>query len=282
MRMREIYREGNPPKSLRFLYRSKLGAPLLRLLTCRFVSRIAGKYLDNRMSRRKIKGHIKRYHIDMSEYIEEDYRSFNAFFTRKIRPECRPFDLSPQAFVSPCDCKLTAFPIEDDTAFEVKGFRYTVQSLLKNEELAQKYRGGVVLICRLSVSDYHRYFYLDDGTKGKNVSIKGRYHTVQGVALERRKVFSENSREYTVLHTAHFGDVTQVEVGAMMVGRIVNYQEEGSFSRGEEKGRFEFGGSTIVLLVEKDRAVFDEELFENTRNGCETVVKCGERIGSQS
>ncbi len=103
---------------------------------------------------------------------------------------------------------------------------------------------------------------------------------MQPVALERRRVFAENSREYTVLHTAHFGDVTQVEVGAMMVGRIVNNHGAHRFSRGEEKGRFEFGGSTIVLLVEKDKVVFDEELYTNTENGFETAVKCGERIGT--
>ncbi len=278
--MREIYKEGTPPKSVRFLYKSKIGAPLLRLLTCRFVSRLAGKYLDSRVSRRKIKGYVKRHSINIAEYEQKDYRSFNEFFTRKILPECRPFDETPQAFVSPCDCKLTVFPIAEKSEFTVKGFRYTVGSLLKNDELAEKYRGGVAIICRLSVCDYHRYHYLDDGEKGENVFIKGRYHTVQPVALERRRVFAENSREYTVLHTAHFGDVTQVEVGAMMVGRIVNNHGAHRFSRGEEKGRFEFGGSTIVLLVEKDKVVFDEELYTNTENGFETAVKCGERIGT--
>ena len=56
-----------------------------------------------------------------------------------------------------------------------------------------------------------------------------------------------------MLHTDNFGDVTQVEVGAMMVGRIVNTVKSGRFERGEQKGMFEFGGSTVVLLVEKDR-----------------------------
>lgn len=278
--MREIYEEGTPPKSLQFLYYSRTGAVFLRLLTCRFISKLAGRFLDSRLSRGKIKKYIKRNKIDMSQFQEERYRSFNAFFARKIRPELRPFDLSPQAFVSPCDCKLTAFPIEDNTSFEVKGFRYTVGSLLKNEQLAEKYRGGVAIICRLTVSDYHRYFYLDDCEKGENVFLKGKLHTVQPVALGRRRVFTENCREYTVLHTAHFGDVTQVEVGAMMVGRIVNNHGAGKFSRGEEKGRFEFGGSTIVLLVEKGKVVLDEEVFKNTEKGYETIVKCGERIGT--
>ena len=109
--------------------------------------------------------------------------------------------------------------------------------------------------------------------------IKGRLHTVQPAALEKKRVFTENCREYTVLETEHFGAVTQVEVGAMMVGRIVNLHGEHSFKRGEEKGRFEFGGSTIIVLVEKGKVVPDAELGENTAAGKETIVKCGERIG---
>ncbi|MGN0822558.1 MAG: phosphatidylserine decarboxylase [Candidatus Gallimonas sp.] len=279
--MREIFRAGEPPKSLKFLYRCPLGAPVLRLLTCRFVSRLAGAYLDSRLSRGKIGRYVRKNGIDLSQYEKEDYRSFNEFFTRRIRPELRPFDRSPDAFVSPCDGKLSVYRATEGATFEIKGFRYTTQSLLRNRELAEKYEGGLCVVLRLTVTDYHRYFYLDDGTKGENVFLKGRFHTVQPVALEKRRVFSENCREYTVLHTERFGDVVQMEVGAMMVGRIVNNQGAGSFRRGEEKGRFEFGGSTIVLLVEKGRVELDEEFFENTARGDETVVKCGERIGTR-
>lgn len=264
---------------MRFLYYNPFGRLFLRLLTWRPLSRIAGKYLDSKLSRRKIKKYIKKHDIDMSNFIQEDYASFNAFFTRRIKPELRPFDRSPASFVAPCDGKLTLYEIDDKTKFEVKGFEYTVETLLKNRELASRYRGGFCFIFRLAVEDYHRYFYLDDGIKGENVFIKGRLHTVQPAALEKKRVFAENCREYTVLETEHFGAVTQVEVGAMMVGRIVNLHGEHSFKRGEEKGRFEFGGSTIIVLVEKGKVVPDAELRENTVAGKETIVKCGERIG---
>ena len=111
--------------------------------------------------------------------------------------------------------------------------------------------------------------------------IKGGLQTVQPIALENRRVFAQNCREYTILHTENFGDVMQIEVGALMVGRIVNKHKGGSHSRGEEKGRFEFGGSTIVVLLEKDRAVLDEEFFQNTAADKETIVRCGEKIGSK-
>lgn len=277
--MREIYREGRPPKSLRFLYRSRLGKPILRLLTCRAISKIAGKYMDSRLSRHRIKKCIRKNGIDMSQYLPETYRSFNAFFTRRIRPELRPFDPDPAAFVAPCDAKLSLYEITPETTFSVKGFDYTVATLLRDDDLAAQYAGGLCFVFRLAVTDYHRYFYLDDCDKGENIFLKGRLHTVQPVALKKRRVFTENCREYTVLHTARFGDVTQVEVGAMMVGRIVNYHGAGAFCRGEEKGRFEFGGSTIVVLVGRDRVLPDAELLQNTLDGNETVVRCGERLG---
>lgn len=268
-------------KGVKFLYYNPFGRLFLRIFTWRPLSKLVGKYLDGRLSRRKIKKYIKQHNIDMSSFIEEDYPSFNAFFTRRIKPELRPFDTEPAAFIAPCDGKLSLYEIDGNTEFEVKGFEYTVETLLKDRELADRYRGGYCFIFRLAVEDYHRYFYLDDGVKGKNVFIKGRLHTVQPAALEKKRVFTENCREYTVLETENFGAVTQVEVGAMMVGRIVNLHEEHSFKRGEEKGRFEFGGSTIIVLVEKGKVLPDEELLLNTSAGKETIVKCGERIGSR-
>lgn len=70
-----------------------------------------------------------------------------------------------------------------------------------------------------------------------------------------------------------------MEVGALMVGRITNYHEECQVKKGEEKGRFEFGGSTVILLFQKDAVAFDRRLLVNTQNGYETIVKMGERLG---
>lgn len=279
--MREIVENPPIPKSLRFLYYNRLGGLVLRLINRRWLSKLVGRYMDGRLSRRKIKKYIKKHGIDMSMFLDEEYKSFNAFFTRRIKPEMRPFDHDPNALISPCDGKLSAYRITDDLKFDVKGFTYDVPTLLKNEELAKKYEGGLCLVFRLCVTDYHRYFCFDGGTAEGNTFIKGRLHTVQPCALARRRVFTENCREYTLLKTDNFGDAVQVEVGAMMVGRIVNDVKTGRFERGDEKGRFEFGGSTVILLLEKNRAVIDEEFFVNTENNCETVVKCGEKIGEK-
>ena len=269
-----------PSGALKFLYYTKIGGAVLKLLTARWVSKAAGKFLDSRLSRRKIKKYVKKHGIDMTLYEKEDYRSFNAFFTRRIRKELRPFDLSPKAFVAPCDGKLSLYKIEKGAHFTIKGFTYTAAELLKNEELALAFEGGYCFVFRLCVEDYHRYFYFDDGIKGENVFISGRLHTVQPVALEKRRVFCENCREFTVMQTEHFGTAVQCEVGAMMVGRIVNYHGSGTMRRGEEKGKFEFGGSTIVVLTQAGAVIPDGEFIKNTADGKETKVKCGERIGT--
>lgn len=129
------------------------------------------------------------------------------------------------------------------------------------------------------VSDYHRYIYIDDGCKSKNIHIQGIYHTVNPIALEKADIYKENTREFTVLHTKNFGKVIHAEVGAMLVGRIKNHHEKYKFSRGEEKGMFEYGGSTVVLIFPPDTVIPDSDILNNTNDGFETVVKIGERIG---
>lgn len=277
--MRPVVKEEKPQRGVSFLYCTWLGGVVLKLLSARWVSRLAGKYLDSRFSKHKIKKFIKKHGIEMGDYLPESYQSFNAFFTRKICPELRPFDTEKDALCSPCDGAATAFFVTYDGNFSVKGFDYTVATLLRDEDLAKKYEGGVCFVLRLTVNDYHRYHFIDGGSAGEKKFIKGKLHTVQPTALERRRVFTENCREYTLLRTENFGDIVQIEVGAMFVGRIVNGEKE-AFSRGEEKGYFEFGGSTVILLFERGKAVLDGEFFENTARGLETKVRCGERIGS--
>ena len=86
--------------------------------------------------------------------------------------------------------------------------------------------------------------------------------------------------EYTVMDTDNFGLVTQIEVGAMFVGRIVNYPATAEFKRGQEKGYFEFGGSTVILLFRPGTVSIDKNIAENSLRGIETPVEIGQRIGT--
>ncbi len=266
--------------SLRFLYEKKLGRVCLKVLTRPTVSKVVGCYMNSKASSFMIKSFVRKNHIDLSEYEEKKYRSYNEFFTRRIKPDRRLPDDHPFSLISPCDSKLSAYPIGPDSVFAIKDSFYTVRDLLGGAAIADSFEGGYCLIFRLTVDDYHRYCYLDDGTKGENFFIKGELHTVKPIALKYCNIYKRNCREYTILETRHFGKVVYVEVGAMMVGRIKNHHQAYTFQKGEEKGMFEFGGSTIVVLLQKDKAIIDPEILENTELDMETVVKLGERIGA--
>lgn len=265
--------------ALKFLYENPFGRIILKGITLPFVSSIVGKYMSSSLSKRRIKKFISANGINMEEYEDRDFHSFNDFFTRKIKEDRRPLPQDKEVLFSPCDGKLSAYKIDKDTVLPVKGSHYTISQLLNNNDLAEKYSDGYCLVFRLAVDDYHRYSYIDSGVKGENVKIKGKLHTVQPIALEKSPVFIQNSREYTVMHTENFGDVVQVEVGALMVGKIKNHQGKGKIIRGEEKGMFLFGGSTIILLLNSGEVQVEELFFENTKNHLETVVKLGESLG---
>ena len=267
--------------ALRFLYGTKCGSVILKLLIRKPVSDFVGWIMQRRISALWIGRFLRNSHIDMSQYENRRFTSFNDFFTRKIRPGCRPVDMEPTHLTSPCDCKLTVFPIREDATFFIKGVSYTAEQLLRNGELAKEYAGGTLLIFRLTVDDYHRYGYPDSGVKGENVHIKGVYYTVNPIAFRNYRVFRENTREYTVLHSDNFDDLVIMEVGATLVGRISKLHGARRVSRGEEKGHFDFGGSTIVMLVKPGVLRVDEDILRNNADGCETVIRYGERIGER-
>lgn len=265
---------------LKKLYGTVCGRVILKALTAPAVSKAAGAFMDSRLSVPLIKRFIKSSGIDTSQYVMKKFRSYNEFFTRRVKRGMRPIDRMPSHFISPCDSKLTVYKIGKSSVFRIKGSRYRVSDLIQNDFLAKRYEGGYCMIFRLEVDDYHRYCYIDSGTKTENTFINGELHTVNPIALEHYNIYKRNCREYTVLHTENFGDVVQVEVGAMMVGRIVNRHGAAEVVRGEEKGKFEFGGSTIVLLVQEDMIRIDDDILRNSAESIETVVKYGEKVAA--
>lgn len=271
------YEEENS-KSLLFLYNNVFGRVVLKLLTCKFISTLGGWYMSSSLSKHRIKRFISHNKIDMSEYEDNKYSSFNDFFTRKIKEGKRIIPRDSSSFIAPADSKLIVYPIDQDICFWIKNSCYTVSELLQDAELAKKYEGGYCFVFRLGVTDYHRYSYIDDGEFLFSKKINGKFHTVQPIAFKKYKVFSENTREYQVLKTNHFKNIIQMEVGALMVGKICNKPVK-KFRRGEEKGYFCFGGSTIVILVEKDTVIPDSDILENSSKNIETRVYLYETVG---
>lgn len=276
---REIETYDGQKGILTFLYGHPLGQQLLKLLICPGVSKFCGWVLSRRISSLFIRPFVQKNELDLTDYPQRRYRSFNDFFTRQIIPGRRPVTAGSEALIAPCDGKLTVYQITDDAQFMVKGVRYTLESLLRNQSLAERYAGGTLLLFRLTVDDYHRYVYPCDGAIGQSYKIPGVFHTVNPLVAERLPVYRENSREYAVLESPRFGSVLTMEVGAMLVGKITNPHGVGTVTRGDEKGYFQFGGSTVILIVQRDKLIVDADLQRNADAGVETCIRMGEQIG---
>lgn len=285
--MKYIDRKGNitieenrQDKFLRHLYNDWGGRLCLKIIIQPFVTRLGGWFLNTRLSARMIPGFVERNHIDLSSCTRQEFASYNDFFTRRLKEGQRPVAADDSVLVSPCDGKVTVSRIGSDSRFYIKDTLYTLERLLKNKKLAKRYLGGYAVILRLTVDDYHHYCYVADGEKSVNVTLPGVYHTVNPAANEVFPIYRENAREYTLLKTKEFGTILMMEVGAMMVGKITNlWRGTCGVKKGQEKGRFEFGGSTIILLLQHGKVRLDHDLLENTEEGYETIVKMGERIG---
>jgi phosphatidylserine decarboxylase len=269
----------NQDKLLSFLYTNIFGRMLLKPLIQPQVSKLAGRYLSSAHSKWLISKFIERNEINMDIYEECDYSSFNDFFTRKIKLDCRPVPEDLDVLISPCDCLATVYPIQENTTFSIKNTEYTLRSLLRSPRLAKRFRGGYAYVLRLTVEDYHRYLYSVSGKQSKNYHIDGTYHTVNPIANDYLPIYKENTREYTVIHSKEFGDVLQMEVGALLVGKISNHKQSTVVTRGEEKGFFEYGGSTIVVLTQKGRVTPRSDLLTNSKNGYETKVLQAHPLG---
>ncbi len=275
-------------KFLKNMYGSILGRCALKILTIPAISKMAGIFLDSKVSCLLISPFIKHTGIDLKDYKRKKFKSYNDFFTREIKESKRPIDKNDTHFISPSDGKVMIYPIRRSSHFMVKNTIYTLRTILQNKKLACKYHNGYCVIIRLCVDNFHRYCYLDNCTKSENVFIKGRLHTVNPIANDYYPIYKENSREYTILHTDNFNDIVQIEVGALMVGKITNHHKKKSntaadkFRRGQEKGYFEFGGSTIMLLIPPETDIrFRNDIIENSILGIETPVKMGECLGTK-
>ncbi|MBR6172571.1 MAG: phosphatidylserine decarboxylase [Eubacterium sp.] len=266
--------------TLHFLYHTAPGRMLLKPLCSRGLSRLCGAFLDSGPSKLLIPLFLKKAGIDTSEYEMDGFRCFNDCFCRKIKEGRRPVEQEEDKMIAPSDGRLSVWPIEEGVVIPVKQSRFTVEGMLRDRKLAERYRGGLCLVYRLSVDHYHRYGYVESGRKSRNRFISGILHTVQPIALAEGPVFMENCREYTCIKTKRAGVLVQMEVGAMLVGRIRNYKEDpADVIRGEEKGTFLYGGSTIIVLVEPGRVEIDREILEASARGEETPVRYGQAVG---
>ena len=278
-------RTEHPPGEgfLKFLYHHPLGELALQALVKRkLLTTVYARRMHARASRQQIEPFIDTYGVDPTEFLDpvERFGSFNDFFVRQLKPEARPIQAG---LVSPADGKVLAFStVRALNAFCVKGQRFTLERFLQDPALAQQHRHSALLIIRLAPPDYHRFHFPYSGEASAPRAIAGRYFSVSPYATRPNfgRVFTENKRSYTVLHTPDRGDIVLAPVGATMVGSIVHtYSPARPVEKGAEMGYFAFGGSCIIMLVEAGRFEIASDLQANTEQGLETTVKMGEQIG---
>lgn len=267
---------------LRRLYGTKIGRLFLRIFVKSWVSKIFGCLLDTSVSKIAIKPFVEKHNIDMSDCVKSSFDSYNDFFKRKLVADARTLDGTEGGFVSPCDSRLTIYDIDytSTAKFNIKDSQYDLQQLLRDKRLAQRYKGGKLWLFRLCVDDYHRYIYNVSGMQSSVRRIDGVYHTVNPIASEYYKIYKENTREYCLIKTKYAGTILYMEVGALLVGKIENrHRKNCKVIKGQEKGNFAFGGSTIILITQKDTVCPLADIISNSSKHIETRVRQGELVG---
>lgn len=273
--------------ALKFLYYNPLGSLFLNTIVKRkFLSSYYGKKMNLKNSKEKIKKFVEEMGIDMSDYARgiDEYVSFNDFFYRELKAGAREIAEEANILASPADGKILAYNnLKEKDKFFIKGSEFTLEEFFMDKDLAKKYEGGSFVIVRLAPADYHRFHFPADGKISEAKKIEGYYYSVSTHAIKKNfRIFCENKREYSILSTQNFGDIAMVDVGATMVGSIVQTYKPNSYvKKGDEKGYFLFGGSTCIMVFEKDRVEIDEDIIRNTQNRIETRIYMGEKFAHE-
>jgi phosphatidylserine decarboxylase len=269
-------------RGLEMLYRTAVGRWLTNAVLRREpVSRCYGWLQRRPRSRRGIKRFVDNLGIDTGELEKplEAYCSLDDFFTRKLRPEVRPVDENADHLVSPADGRVLVYPNVSDGELVVKQCRVKLDELLGDVALAARFRDGTVVIVRLSPADYHRFHFSDGGQASPTRWIGRGLHSVHPIALTAGAASFYNKRTITRLESHNFGPLLLIDVGALFVGDIIQTYQPGHVERGQEKGYFRFGGSTVVIVAQPGRVRLDDDLIESSQTGLETYVRMGTRIG---
>ncbi len=246
------------------------------------------------LKQRLIDAVVCRFGVDLAEAEQPDptaYPTFNAFFTRALRPGVRPFDPDPRALLMPADGRISQCgPIVDGRIFQAKGREFTAAELLGSEADAEPFKDGVFATVYLSPRDYHRVHMPWGATLRETVHVPGRLFSVGPDAVASvPRVFARNERLVCHFDT-DFGPMVQVMVGALLVSgvettwsgvEIPAYADAVTrkdwrgrsitLARGEEMARFNYG-STVIVLLPKGVATLAPEL------AAETPVRLGQRL----
>lgn len=269
---------------LKWLYYNPVGKLAVKtIVKNKFLSEYYGRQMDKEESKYKIPDFVVKFDINLDESEKKYFDSFNDFFVRKLKPEARPIDISMNSVVSPADGKILAFPdLKETDNFFVKGKEFDLKKFFQGKDIYKKFEKGTMIIVRLCPTDYHRYHFPVDGFVKNDIKIDGDYLSVSPYAVKQNiDIYFNNKRSYAEIETKESGTVVMAEIGATMVGSILQtFTENSKIVKGQEKGYFEFGGSTVILFFEKDKIKVDGDILNNSKNGLETQIYMGEKIGT--
>jgi phosphatidylserine decarboxylase len=275
---------------VKLLYGTWLGRIFSSLIALPAFSAFYGWLQDRPSSKGKVQPFINDFDIQMADFLPEEgrtredpYSTFNQFFTRRVTEAARPFARQSE-FPAPCDARYFAYEsLDDSVSIPVKGAFFKAGALIQSDRWSDVFDGGPGFIARLCPVDYHRYHYPDDGEVLDSWRIPGALHSVNPWALAfREDIFMINERQVSILETERFGKLAYVEVGATCVGKIKQTHTGTTFSRGDEKGMFLFGGSTVIVIGEKGRWQIHPSIVENTLDKVETYLKMGQSLGTET
>lgn len=276
--------------ALNLLYGKRLPSKFFSFLILPLISRFSlssrlyGALQKSPLTKSKVIPFIKAFGVDTTEFLDpvESFRSFNDFFIRKLKPSCRPLVNGNDVAVLPADGRYLVYPhIDNADGFVVKGEKFSLEELLKDRALAQKYAQGSMVIARLCPVDYHRFHFPCNGVPEEPQLINGPLFSVNPIALKRNiRFLSQNKRIITPIHTKNFGTLLYIEVGATHVGSIhQTFIPREHYAKGDEKGFFSFGGSCLILLFEPSRIQLDEDLLQASQKKIETRGLLGQSLG---
>ncbi len=250
-----------------------------------FLSRLYGAVQKSRFSKKKIQPFIEKFHVDSSDFLDpvDSFQSFNDFFIRKLKTNVRPLASGDNIAILPADGRYLVYEnIEKTDGFFVKGKKFSLKTLLQSSDLAQKYAQGAMAIARLAPVDYHRFHFPISCLPENPQLINGPLFSVNPAALKKHaEILAENKRVITPLKTKNFGTVLFIEVGATYVGSIhQTFTPLQPQAKGDEKGYFSFGGSSLILLFEPGRIQFDQDLIAASSRRLEILGRMGQSLGS--
>lgn len=238
-------------------------------------------------SSRKIEPFIKNFEVNTEEFLYpiSSFQSFNDFFIRKLKPEARPIEKDSDCAIIPADGRYFFYEnIKKCDGFLVKEQKFDLSELLQNNDLANEYQEGSMVLARLCPSDYHRFHFPCGCIPGPTSVINGWLNSVNPMAVKQNiRIMSQNKRTLCRLQSKEFGQILFLEVGALCVGRIQQtYLPNQEQKKGNEKGYFEFGGSSLIILFQKNKILFDPDLLEATKQGLEIYCQMGQKMGRKS